>query len=139
MRKFLLAASVAGAFLMSSIAASSAMADHGHYGAGYGGYRAPDCHTSHYHSGYAPHYSGYGGSYGYGGGRITQYSSAIVPVYRGGVYQSYSFGSPAHGFPGYGPAGFPFAVPQYSAGYGSGYYGSGFSNPVPRVQLRIGF
>ena len=131
MRKFLVAASLAVVVLLSGVASESAHADHGHYssgyGAGYGGYRAPSCHSgpSHY-SGYAPRYSNYGS--------VNHYQSAIVPVYRGGVYQSYSFGGSPFGAPGFGPAGFP-----YGAGYGPGYYGGGFSNPVPRVQLRIGF
>ena len=129
MRKILLAAGVAVALLCSGFGTNTANADHGLYGAGYGGYAAPGCHADHYHSGYAPRYSGYGGGYGYG--RVSHYSSTVVPVYRGGVYQSYSFGGSPFVQPGFGPVGNPYGVPQYGVGYGSGLYGSGF----PRLGL----
>lgn len=134
MRKFLLAASLAVVFLLSGVASQTARADHGYYRSGYGGYRDPGCHSGHY-SGYAPRYSNYGGY-------VAQYQTAVVPVYRGGVYQSYSFGGSPFASPGFGPAGFPYGAGYgtgYGAGFGPGYYGGGFGNPVPRVQLRIGF
>ncbi len=126
MRNYFLAAGLAVVFLLSGVATQSVRADHGYRSAGYGGYsgyRAPGCNSGHAHySGYAPRYSNYGGY------------QPIVPVYRGGVYQSYSFGGVGFGAPGFAPAGFP-----YGAGFGPGFYGSGFGNPVPRVQLRVGF
>ena len=133
MRKLLVSACFALALLVSGAAAPTAKADHGYGGRGYGGgygagYGAPSCHG---------HNAGYGGyRSGYGGGYVAQYQTAIVPVYPGGVYQSYSFGgSPFGGYPGYGHVGAPFGA-GYGVGYGSNY---GYRNPVPRVQLRIGF
>lgn len=134
MRKLLVSACFAVALLVSGVAAPTAKADHGYGGRGFGGgygagYGAPGCHG---------HNVGYGGyRAGYGGGYVAQYQTAIVPVYPGGVYQSYSFGSPFGGYQNYGPVASPFGV-GYGGGYGVGY-GSGFHNPVPRVQLRIGF
>ena len=137
MRKFLVSAGYCFALLFFCSAAPAAKADHGYrssnggYGGGYGGgYSAYDCQG--HSSGYAP------------------YQSTIVPVYPGGIYQSYSFGgAPLGGYSNYGQVGFPYPGAAYSAGYGpgsygpgtysSGFYGSGYRSTLPRVQLRIGF
>jgi hypothetical protein len=127
MRKLFVSACFALALLVSGAASPTARADHGYGGRGYGGgygagYRAPSCHGGHQHGGYG----------GYGAGYVTQYRT-VVPVYPGGIYQSYSFGgSPFGGYSNYGQIGSPFG-----AGYGVGY--GSYRNSAPRVQLRIGF
>ena len=151
MRKLLVSACFAFALLVSAIAAPNAKADHGYRGSGYGGgygsgYGAPSCHG--HNSGYGAGYGGYGAGYGgygagyggYGGGYATPYQTSIVPVYPGGIYQSYSFGgSPFGGYSNYGQIGSPFGAGLYGAGYGGSNYGYGQRNTLPRVQLRIGF
>ena len=144
MRKFLVSACYCFALLFFCSAAPAAKADHGYrssnggysggYGGGYGGgYSAHDCQG--HNSGYA---------------QYQQYQSTIVPVYPGGIYQSYSFGgAPFGGYSNYGQVGCPYAGAAYNAGYGpgsygpgtygSGLYGSGYRSTLPRVQLRIGF
>ena len=137
MRKLLGSAFFVLALLVSAFAAHTAKADHGYggqYGGGYGsGYVAHNCHG--YNSGYG---AGYGAGYG---GYVPQYQTSIVPVYPGGIYQSYSFGgSPFGGYSNYGQIGSPFGGGQHGVGYGnSNYYGHGHRNTLPRVQLRIGF
>ena len=138
MRKLLVSACFALALIVSGVAAP-AKADHGYGGRGYGGgygagYGAPGCH------GHNAGYGGYGAGYGgYGGGYVSQYQTSIVPVYPGGIYQSYSFGgSPFGGYSNYGQIGSPLGG-NYGAGYGGGNYGYGHRNTLPRVQLRIGF
>ncbi len=128
MRKFFVAACFALTLLVL-VPAPAAKADHGHGGySGYGGgYGAPSCNGG---FGYGSYNGGYGG--GYGGGN-AQYQTAIIPVYPGGIYQSYSFGgSPIGGYSNYGQIGSSFNARQYGAGYGH-------RNTLPRVQLRIGF
>ena len=130
MRTFLVSGCFAIALLVSSTIAPAAKADHGYRGGGYGasyggggygsGYAAHDCYS---------HNSGY-----------ASYQPTIVPVYPGGIYQSYSFGgAPMGGYSNYGQIGFPNGGAPYSAGFGSGFYGSGYRAAMPRVQLRIGF
>ncbi len=145
MRKFLVSACYCFALLFFCSAAPAAKADHGYRSSngGYGGgYRGG------YGGGYGGGYSGHdcqGHNSGY-----AQYQSTIVPVYPGGIYQSYSFGgAPLGGYSNYGQVGFPYPGAAYSAGYGpgsygpgsysSGFYGSGYRSTLPRVQLRIGF
>ncbi len=149
MRKLLVSACFAFALLVSGVVSPTAQADHGYrgngYGSGYGGgyesgYGAPGCHG--HHAGYGGGYggSGYGYGSGYGVGYAAQYQTSIVPVYPGGIYQSYSFGgSPFGGYSNYGQIGSPFGSAGYGAGYGGLNFGSVPRNTLPRVQLRVGY
>lgn len=126
MRKLLVSACFALALLFSSVVAPTAQADHGYGGRGYG-FGAPSCHG--YSSGYGYRYGGY----------VPPYQTAIVPVYPGGIYQSYSFGgAPFGGYSNFGHIGSPFGG-GYGAGFGGVNYGYGHRDTLPRVQLRIGF
>ena len=130
MRKMLVSGCLAVALLVLTTAAQTAKADHGYgYGNGYAsGFGAPSCHN--HAAQHRSHYDGY-----------AHYQTAIIPVYPGGIYQSYSFGgSPFGGYSNFGQIGSNFGAGQYGAGYGgSNFYGSGYRKTVPRVQLRVGF